>query len=60
MSAVQLTTCSNKSNKDEILEKPTKPIKEVQTKMDSSEYIPKLQNDSLNLKLKVDKQGEEK
>ena len=60
ISAGQLTTCSNKSNTNEILEKPTKPIKEVQTKMDSSEYIPKLQNDSLNLKLKVDKQGEKK
>jgi hypothetical protein len=55
ISVGQLSTCSNKSSTNEILKKPTTPTKEVQTKMDSSEYKPKPQNDSLNLKLKVDK-----
>ena len=55
VSVGQLNTCSNKSNTSERSDIPTKPIKEVQTKNDSSKYKLKIQNDSLVNNLKVEK-----
>jgi hypothetical protein len=51
----QLNTCSNKSTTNVLLDKPKKPTKEDQTKIDSLKYKSKPQIDSSHLKLKVDK-----